>query len=565
MSHRLAFSLRFSTLLAIGLAAVQVAACASAPPRQGGPAARDDFPSASYDLLMAEIALQRKAYVVTATEYANAAERSADPELAQRATEFAYEYGFDAIALAGARRWLELRPDDLLANEYAGRLYLRRNELDRALSHWRASFRPAEFSDQEYLRLGADMSEEDNPQGATRLLIQLVNGQPRQPGLRIALAYAALRSGAYELSLASARRVAATQSEWFQPQLIIPKALLAMGREHEAFAYLDDVLDSRASSTLELEYVRLLSAVGRHEDAMRRLLRLGKLYGAQPELVRMHGLIAFAAGDVEAAEQDFEQLLAGGSHVYESYFTLGRIAMTREDYLRAIGFFDRIRGGGFLVRARRAMSRAYERLGDNEAALAQLRSFAEDYPRFALDIATAEAQLLYRMGRVDEAVESYEAVLRLRPDRPQLILEFGAMLDLIGRYDDAVALMERAVEIAPMDANALNTLGYTLANRTRRHAEAYRLIRMALELDPDSAPIIDSLGWVLYRRGRLAQARSFLELALSKLDDPELIAHLGEVLWAGGERDRAVALWDRGLADYPDSQPLIETRQKFMP
>jgi len=103
-----------------------------------------------------------------------------------------------------------------------------------------------------------------------------------------------------------------------------------------------------------------------------------------------------------------------------------------------------------------------------------------------------------------------------------------------------------------------------LTNRTRRHDEAYRLIRLALELDPGSAPVIDSMGWVLYRKGRLDEARSYLELALSQLEDPEIMAHLGEVLWVSDERERALAIWDKGLVDYPDSQPLIETRLRFV-
>lgn len=544
--------------------AVLLSACAPAAQQPATEPVEEYLPDASYNLLMAEIALQRKAYLVTAQEYLNAAERSEDPALAQRATEFAYEYGYDILALGGATRWLELQADSELAHEYAGRLYLRRNQLDRALLHWRASLGPDPLSSDEYLRVGADMSEEENSTGATRLLIQLVNEMPAEPGLRMALAYAALRSGAFELALVSAQQVEAANGDWIQPQLMIPKALLSLGREYEAFAYLDTSLDARASSTLELEYVRLLSAAGRDEDAMRRLLDLGKAYGAQPELVRMHGTIAFAAGDLQAAEQDFEQLLSGGNNVYESYFTLGRIALTREEFGRAIGYFGRIRGGALLVRAQLAISLAYERLGNDEAALEQLETFARDYPRYAFEVVTSEAQLLYRMGRVDDALARYETTSRLRPDQPALLLEYGAMLDLAGRYDDALKLMERAAEVAPTDPAVLNTLGYTLTNRTGRHDEAYRLIRQALELDPDSAPVIDSMGWVLYRQGRLDEARSYLELALAKMEDPELIAHLGEVLWASDERERALALWDRALIDFPDSQPLIETRQRFM-
>jgi len=555
------FTRKISSLIMIAL----LSACASAPQQQAQEPAADYRPDASYSMLMAEIALQRKAYLVTAQEYLNAAEQSTDPELAQRATEFAYEYKYDILALGGAQRWLELQPDSLLANEYAGRLYLRRNQLDKALSYWRASLGAGDLSRDEFLRIGADMAEEENPVGASYVLTRLVNERPDAAGLRMALAYAALRAGAFDLSLASARSVEVAEPDWIQPQLIIPKALLSMDREYDAFAYLDDALKSRASTTLELEYVRLLSAVGRHEEALRRLLELGKLYGAQPELVRMHGLIAFAAGDLEAAEEDFEQLLSSGNQVYESYFTLGRIAMVRGDYRRAIGYFERIRGSAYLVQAQRSISIAQEALGNDEAALELLQSFAEDYPRYALDLVGSEAQLLYRMGRVDEALALYENASRLRPDLPALMLEYGAMLDLAGRYKEAIDLMERAAEIAPQDSNVLNTLGYTLTNRTRRHDEAYRLIRLALELDPGSAPVIDSMGWVLYRKGRLDEARSYLELALSQLKDPEIMAHLGEVLWVSDEREQALAMWDKGLIDYPDSQPLIETRLRFVP
>lgn len=544
------------------LAAIMVG-CTSAP-RQAPEAAPEYVPDANYYLLMAEIAVQRKAWVVAAREYLAAAQLSADPELAQRATEFAYEYGFEAIALSAARRWLELGPGNPLANEYAGRLYLARNRLDRAFEHWSASLAESGLMRDDYLSVAADMAEQNNLTGATRLLSRLVNAQPDEPGLRMALAYAALGSGAPELALYSARRAAAAQPDWIQPALIIPRALMVLGREHEALAYLEDRGAEQPSLVMQIEAARLLSAVGRGDEAIRRLVDLGKAWGALPELVRVHGLIAFDGGDLEAARRDFEQLLASGSHVYESYFMLGRIALELGEYRRAIDRFERIRAGNFLVRAQLAISLARERLGDDAGALAQLRNFAEEFPRLAFDTAPGEAQLLYRMGRVDEALAVYERVNALQPDRVDMLLEYGAMLDLAGRHDAAIEQMRRALAVAPADSNALNTLGYTLTNRTRRHDEAYRLIRMALELEPDSAPIIDSMGWVLYHQGRLDEARSFLELALTKLEDPELIAHLGEVLWVGDERARALALWDRGLEKFPDSQPLIETRARFV-
>lgn len=545
-----------------------LAGCAAPPPGATPDVAMPNdvyVPDASYHLLMAEIALQRKAYLVTAEEYLKAAQQSADPELARRSTEFAYDYGYDVLALAGVRRWLELEPDNQRANEYAGRMYLRSNEIDRAFGHWRTSLGAGALSDETYLGLGADLTEEQNPAGATAILVRLVNERPHSAGLRLALATVALRAGAFELALASARRAAASEPDWLQAHIVIAQALLSKGDEYAAFAYLDTLLAAGSVVPIELEYVRLLSAVGRVEEAERRLRELGKQYGIRAEFVRLHGMIAFADADLVTAQRDFAQLLANGNHVYESLYMLGRIDLIREDFEASIKSLGRVRGGGYLVRAQLGISLAYDRQGLADAALEQLRFFAETYPRSAFDVVTPRAQLLYRMGRVDEALDTFEQALRYRPDHVDLLLAYGTMLDLEGRLDEALVPMRRAVRINPMDADVLNTLGYTLANRTDRQQEAYRLIRLAVELNPDSPAIIDSMGWVLYRLGRLDEARSYLEMALAQLHDPELIAHLGEVLWETGEREAAVALWEQGLVDYPDSQPLIGTRQRFMP
>jgi len=152
-----------------------------------------------------------------------------------------------------------------------------------------------------------------------------------------------------------------------------------------------------------------------------------------------------------------------------------------------------------------------------------------------------------------------------RPDSVELLLAYGAMLDLTGELKQSLTSLRRAVELAPMDANTLNTLGYTLANRTRHHAEAHRLIRQALELSPDSAAIIDSMGWVLYRLGRHAEALSYLEQAYALMDDPEVIVHLVELLQVMGESDSARSLLDKSLLEYPDNELLIDAQASLSP
>jgi len=563
MSRIYRLPVKVTLILFIAMQSFFAAGCATRS--TSGSVSVEYIPDASYYLLMAEIALQRKEYLTAAEEYLNAAGQSTDPELAARSTEFAFEYGFDAFAMSSVRRWLELDPESPRANEYAGLLYLERNDIERALHHWQLALGPVSArTDEDYLGLGRDLAAADNVAGATTVLIRLSIEAPESAGLRLALAQAALRSGAHELALGSAGKAADDDAEWLQPQIVIAWALLSMGAKYEALEHMDELRERSPTFGVELEYVQLLSAAGRTEAALNELAELIKGHGVQAELVRMHALISLAAGELKAATRDFEWSALHGGDVYESFFYRAQIAATRGDQRQAIEFLSRIAGGPYLLPAQFRTSQAYAELDEHQAGLDYLDAFAEDYPRHAVDILEARARLLHDMGRTDEALLTYDAMLRFRPDTVDLLLARALLLDEEGRVDEAIQVMERAVEIAPDNAAALNSLGYTLVNRNRSAKKGYRLIRLALELEPDSPAIIDSMGWVLFRLGRIDEARSYLEQAYSMLDDPELVAHLGEVLWVTGERERATELWDQAIATNPDSKPLIEVRARLL-
>ena len=115
----------------------------------------------------------------------------------------------------------------------------------------------------------------------------------------------------------------------------------------------------------------------------------------------------------------------------------------------------------------------------------------------------------------------------------------------------------------PDHAEALNALGFTLADRTDRYDEALVLLERALELKPDDYYIIDSMGWVLYRVGRLEEAIQYLRRAFSISEDPEVAAHLGEVLWVMGRKEAAREIWDTALQTTPDDEMLLEVIKRF--
>jgi tetratricopeptide (TPR) repeat protein len=126
------------------------------------------------------------------------------------------------------------------------------------------------------------------------------------------------------------------------------------------------------------------------------------------------------------------------------------------------------------------------------------------------------------------------------------------------RLEVVEADLRRLLELDPDHADALNALGYSLADMTDRYAEALELIQRALAIKPDEGAILDSMGWVQYRLGNLGLALDYLRQAGAKLpEDPEVAAHLGEVLWALGQRDEARQVWEKAQAKAPDHPYLL--------
>lgn len=544
------------------VAAMLLGGCAGEPRA----AAEEAYPAGpEYHVLMAEIAMERKDYRAAAQEYLTAAEQSSDAHVARRATEFAFAAGLDAFALRSALRWVQLEPYDPVPNEVLARLNLRRYRLDAALEAAERALGPSEpRRDQDYLALATDLGEEENALYVTRLLARLAAQDPLAPGLQLALGTAALRSGDTALALGAASAALADDPEWPEARVLRARALLAAGAGDSALEEIETLARAQPGLGIGLERARLTSAAGDVPAAAAQLDDLEREHGAQPEITRMRGFVALAGDDLDGAWDAFNQLLKDGYSVYENLYFLGQIAAERDGPEAAVKLYRRVKAGDYLVPARLAMAAAYRDLGEPDTALAELARFAEEQPRQAFEITAFRAEFLQSLGRYAEALDAFDAALGYRPESPSLLLGRGTVLDSLGRSSAAIRELRRAARIAPDDAAVLNALGYTLANRTRRISEAEPLVRLAFELAPESPAIMDSMGWVRYRQGRLEEARSYLEEAHGLFPDPEVAAHLGEVLWKLGERDRAREIWTDALTRSPDSVPLNETLERFL-
>jgi len=177
----------------------------------------------------------------------------------------------------------------------------------------------------------------------------------------------------------------------------------------------------------------------------------------------------------------------------------------------------------------------------------------------------AQAQLFSSQERYDEALEYFDRVITYRPDNENALLGKAELLLRMDRLDDALDAYRLAVKKWPDNAIVLNALGYTLADRTEEYREAEKLIRKALKLTPDSAAIIDSYGWVLYRQGDYEKALVELERAYVQLEDPEVAAHIIEVLWKMDRSDEAMERLVEAEERWPESPLLENVRNRVSP
>ena len=516
--------------------------------------------------LMAEIALQRGEYLIAAQEYLVLAEQSDNPDYAQRATELAYDYSFLVYAMAAAERWAGLQPEDQLVHAYLGRLYLRSNMPGEAFGSLDISLGPADRrTDADYFLLSAELAELTAPARGLEVFRLFNESYPGNPAITGSLASLAYLAGNTGLAVDAARETLLLAPDLTITRVWLAQYLLADGQRSSAFEQMAFALEMQPGLEMEIEFIRLLVRADEFEDARQRLERMLSRYPDEPDLIRLRGTLSLQLQDYQAATEDFSYLLSEAYYVGESFWYLGQIAYEQEQYLQAIRFFKRVGEGSRQTAAVNAISRSYLALGDVNTALTVQREYLIRFPREVIPQAPVRAELLAAADQLPEAIETMDSAIEFDPWNEALWLSRGALYERAGDMDEALDSFREACRFAPNDAGALNALGFTLTITGRDYDEAYELISRALELQPDNPAIMDSMGWILFKTGDKAAARGWLEKAYENYPDPEIAAHLGELLWVEGEPEAAREVWMSSLEQNPDSRVLNETMERLLP
>ena len=515
-----------------------------------------------------ENALQEGDYLQAAIAYRKAAELSDNVEVAQKATKMALRLGFNKEALLAVNRWLELDENNDEAAVYYAQLQLRLGNIKAAKRAIEKLIDTGDGkADQRLLSLLPVLSDED-PHNADLLMRSLAKPYKDSAPANYATAVMALQAGDSKYALEKAARAAEIEPDWLKPKLVYGRALLLDGQLEKAIDYTARIIgdDPDPDPDARMELALMYMADGRDDDAMSQVNQILLEQPSRTDALRLLAIINFRRSHFDAAWDDFEQLLSSGDYTMDALYYLARISDIRGQLQRAIQLYSQVRSGQYAVTSqRRAGALMALRLEDPEEALRQLDLFGERNPEYAVDMVLAKAQLLTALGAYDDALVYYDKALEFRPADEGTALGRAELLLRMDRVEESIDAYRGAVNRWPESSVSLNALGYTLADRTDEFREAEKLIRKALRYDPDSPAIIDSLGWVLYKRGHNEKALEQLEKAYSQFPDPEVAAHVIDVLVAMERDADALELLVEAEARNPDSELLRDVRERQFP
>ncbi|MFZ5555138.1 MAG: tetratricopeptide repeat protein [Pseudomonadota bacterium] len=520
-----------------------------------------------YQFLIAEIAGQRGQVDAASSTYLDLAKKTRDPRVAQRATEVAVFARRAPEALEAAQLWLELEPGADRARQTVAALLVNGGRLDEAKPHLQKLLADEGANiGQGFLQLNSLLSRHGDKKRVLALTQELATPYPDQPEAHFAVAQAAANAGEDSVALAELKRARQIRPDWDLAVLLEGQVLRRSSNEKALAAYREFLGAYPASREVRLAYARLLVNEKRYAEARAQFERLMADNPRNAEVTVAVAMLALQLKDYDAAERHFRTALEQGYRDKDSVrMFLGQMEEERKRYDEAAGWYRSIGSGDQKLQAEVRYAGVLAKQGKLEEARSHLRGVAAADAKQEVQLVMAEAQLLREAGANQEAYDVLDRELKKRPDNPDLLYDHAMAAERLDKLDVLEENLRAVMRIKPDHAHAYNALGYSLADRGLRLEEARALIEKALEISPEDPFILDSMGWVLYRMGDIQGGADYLRRAYALRQDPEIAAHLGEVLWVMGQRDEAKKVWDAALSDHPDNRVLVDAVRKFTP
>ncbi len=564
------------------LLSLALSGCTASSPRDVGPEVESSAPrdpempaleTASslsketlYKILVAEFAGRRGQVEIALDSYLEVAEATRDPAVAERAVRIAVFSRDQERGLQASKLWTEIDPANLDARRVYAALLMRAGRLDDAVEELAVIVASPNDNETRFTLIGDMLAREKDKAAAAQVMDRIVLRHPNNTHATFAQVQLLGRTGDFERALTLLDDVLETSPDHERAVIYKARILQREARTTEALSVLAGYLErAPRSEDVRMTYARLLVDAKRYDDARSQFELLSEQNPEDADVAYALGLLLLQTNRYAEAKKQFHRLVDLGKRVDSAYYYLGQIGETEENFDAALDAYERVGDGDHRLNAQIRVGMILAEQGKVKQARAHLHGIRVNNQQEAVRVFRSEAEILVRKDRLEEAMTVYDSALGEYPQNSDLLYARAMLAEKLDLIEILEQDLRDILSREPNNADALNALGYTLADRTTRYEEALGFIKRAYELRPDDHFIVDSMGWIMYRLGRYDEALKHLRRAIELNNDPEVAAHLGEVLWVMGDKQAARKVWNSALETTPGDKRLLDVIKRFGP
>lgn len=533
-----------------------------------------------YELLLGELNARGGEPGTAFSLILDAARKTNDPKLYQRAVDIALQARSGESALQGARAWKQAIPTSREANRYVLQILIGLNRIPEVLEPLKREIALSEPKDRSAVvsTIPRYFARATDKKTVATTVEQALTDYAATPVVGVAawtvIGRMRLDAGDTGGAVDAARKAQTMDPKSEGPVLL---ALTLMGSKvPQAEAIVKKYLEGKPLPEVQMEYARTLLEAQRFADASAQVQAITTDKPDYPEAWLIRGALELQDAKAPLAERSFKRYVElanakrngsprveGNRGLTQAYLSLAQIAEQKKDFAEADTWLKRIDNPDDLLNAQLRRAAILAKQGKLDDARKLVRSLPQKTPADARLKVTAEVQLLRDSKQYKAAYDLLADATTRSPDDFDLVYDMAMVAEKLGNLDEMERLLRNVIAGKPDYQHAYNALGYSFAERNTRLPEARQLIVKALELTPGDPFISDSLGWVEFKSGNLTEALRILQTAYKAKPDAEIAAHLGEVLWVMGRKEQAVVVWKEGSQLNADNETLMETLRRL--
>ena len=517
-----------------------------------------------YKFLLAEIALQRNDPNAAGHLYLDLAKLTKNSFLAQNAAQLGSMVRNGRLALDAANIWSKLDPKSADAQKILAEMYIASGNLAKARPIVKKILESEELKGDGFLYLNNILSRVENKINALRFIIDIAKPYPNMVEAHFAVAHTAHMAGDDTIRDRELKIINSLDPKW-ETSILFKGAILFQQDPNSAIdEYKKYIKKNPKANAVRLELAKALVQTEKYAEAKQHFEKLVNSHLASSDLSLTVALLALESGDDLVAEKYLNQALERKyPNPDQIYMYLARIFAQREDLTNALHWVEKISAGPMFVDSRIFAAQSIHAKSGVSDAIQYLDQFKFLDRQEKLKFLQLKTSFLYNDNQYQQAINLMLTEEDKYNDSAEFYFDFGLLYEKNKDFETMEKHLKKAIALKPDYAIAYNALGYSYADRNIKLDDAKKYIEIALSIDPQNHYILDSMGWVHFRLGNYDIAYEFITKAYAVQEDPEIAAHLGEVLWKQGKQNEAILIWQSSLEKFPENLIIIETKNRL--